>query len=890
MSCRWIWAFLGFSLVAEPAWGQFGCSASAGSPVTLRYEGLGERVADITLTCSGAAGSQGINGTIIASFELNVTSHAMVADQTGKTADAIALFDNGVNSPQLGFNAFLANRPDNNTLRWVNVPIAPPNFSGTRTIQLRNIRLGASNAGTPPGAVTRVQANVSISATPGVQVQNPNLILGYINATPGGGAIRPSSFRLGGDAFTPGPIAQRKVTLTFQEFFGSAFRIQEDPSQDGNPNQFFPGSESGYVNTSFLSSEIGSADNASRFGVRFANVPAGVQIFASTGPKQATAGIGAQLFSTDQNGAGGGPAQGSPMFDGDYSPVNISGGSGIAVWQVSGADPNNLDQITFQVVILGAPAGLGSMSITGGLAPFSNTSVSALNAVVPRFVDNKVVPYVDLSSSGTLMTGGPVGLAPAHAPVVTSGSNITLAQTITSFGPVDSGNATAGGNLPAGLTIVNCTASGGATCDAQASSYTVNYANLRPGESTTVTITARVDPNLPDGTTLPVQFTIASGTPESFSSDNLSTLSLRVQKPACTFSLDKGAVSVAGYGEIGRVNVITPAGCPWTAASPVPWITIPAGTPGTGPAPFQFNVASNSATAPRSATLMVNNTIPFTVTQEASGCTFSLDPPSFTIPQTGGAFSVNVGTQAGCVWTPTGAPAFALVPNTGGTGPGTLNFTVLANNSGAARTAAITVGGQTTRLIQQTTPQNGPFTDVPPNHPYFDFINLLKSNAITQGCSPTTYCPDATTTRGQMAVFIIRSVSGGDTFTFTATPYFTDVPTGHPYFKYIQKMRDLGITVGCSATTYCPDDPVTRGQMAVFLIRGRLGITSAQNFPFNPAAFFSDVPTNHPYFSFIQAMRELAITVGCSATTYCPDSPTTRGQMAVFIIRSFFTP
>ena len=70
-----------------------------------------------------------------------------------------------------------------------------------------------------------------------------------------------------------------------------------------------------------------------------------------------------------------------------------------------------------------------------------------------------------------------------------------------------------------------------------------------------------------------------------------------------------------------------------------------------------------------------------------------------------------------------------------------------------------------------------------------------------------------------MAVFIIRSVLGGDTFTFQAAPLFTDVPTTHVFFKYIQKMKELGSTSGCTTTTYCPEDPVTRGQMAVFLAR-----------------------------------------------------------------------
>ena len=72
-----------------------------------------------------------------------------------------------------------------------------------------------------------------------------------------------------------------------------------------------------------------------------------------------------------------------------------------------------------------------------------------------------------------------------------------------------------------------------------------------------------------------------------------------------------------------------------------------------------------------------------------------------------------------------------------------------------------------------------------------------------------------------MAVFLVRGVTGND-FTFTSQPYFTDVPAGHPLFAYIQKLRDLGITSGCSATAYCPDTPNTRAQMAVFLNRAFL--------------------------------------------------------------------
>jgi hypothetical protein len=180
--------------------------------------------------------------------------------------------------------------------------------------------------------------------------------------------------------------------------------------------------------------------------------------------------------------------------------------------------------------------------------------------------------------------------------------------------------------------------------------------------------------------------------------------------------------------------------------------------------------------------------------------------------------------------------------------------------------------------------------DVPRPHPYFDYVALMQSNNVTSGCGNSNYCPDANTTRGQMAVFIVRSVEKSDTFVYPTTPYFSDVPATHPYFKYIQRMRQLNITSGCSATQYCPDSAVTRGQMAVFLMRGKLVMTDLPAGSYPGTQSFTDVATEHPYFPFIQKMKQLGVTTGCAANLYCPDNPTTRGQMAVFLIRSFFTP
>jgi hypothetical protein len=64
-----------------------------------------------------------------------------------------------------------------------------------------------------------------------------------------------------------------------------------------------------------------------------------------------------------------------------------------------------------------------------------------------------------------------------------------------------------------------------------------------------------------------------------------------------------------------------------------------------------------------------------------------------------------------------------------------------------------------------------------------------------------------------------------------ATATFNDVPTGHPFFQYVEALAASGITGGCGNGNYCPDNPVTRGQMAVFLSKA-LGLhwpNGAQN-------------------------------------------------------------
>jgi hypothetical protein len=178
------------------------------------------------------------------------------------------------------------------------------------------------------------------------------------------------------------------------------------------------------------------------------------------------------------------------------------------------------------------------------------------------------------------------------------------------------------------------------------------------------------------------------------------------------------------------------------------------------------------------------------------------------------------------------------------------------------------------------------FTDILSTDLFLPAIDLLRESGITTGCTPSTYCGNDNITQAQMAVFVVRSVMGSDNFSYTTTPYFTDEPATDLYFPWVQKMQDLGIALSCGTNQFCPNTPVTRGQMAVLIIRGRYGTSVPPNFPTTPA--FTDVPGTYSYFSWIQKMKQVGITTGCSPTTYCPDTPVTRGQMAVFIMRGMF--
>jgi hypothetical protein len=266
---------------------------------------------------------------------------------------------------------------------------------------------------------------------------------------------------------------------------------------------------------------------------------------------------------------------------------------------------------------------------------------------------------------------------------------------------------------------------------------------------------------------------------------------------------------------------------------------------GTSPSPaFVTNVTTNSYTPPTLASnttyywqVVARNTVGtassavYSFTTFNSTCSFLASPSNVVLRYSGESGPLSVNTGAGCSWSATSS-AYWLTITSGvsGTGNGTI-FLAAGSNSGSAQLA------------------------------YLNFAN--QTVGVMQGGSPSA-------------------------------AIFGDVSSSDPYFDYVSLMSNYGITVGCQSSPplYCPSSPVTRAEMAVFIVRG-LNLATNASLTYPPTAYFQDVPpsgiTDSEYFPYVQRRAQLGITVGCqtSPALFCPDESIPQGEMAVFVVRAW---
>jgi len=182
----------------------------------------------------------------------------------------------------------------------------------------------------------------------------------------------------------------------------------------------------------------------------------------------------------------------------------------------------------------------------------------------------------------------------------------------------------------------------------------------------------------------------------------------------------------------------------------------------------------------------------------------------------------------------------------------------------------------------------------------------------------TTNCHDATAGQDCYRMFVTSADHGGvthwdatfdealstggvKTWTLHVGSSFSDVPESEPFYKRIETLLHFGITSGCTATTYCPDEVVNRDQMAIFIAKGvagrgelvpTAGTVGGQPYDCSPggASLYTDVSPTDAFCKHVHYLGAQNVTLGCGTGVYCPAEAITRDAMASFIAKAIVAP
>jgi len=327
------------------------------------------------------------------------------------------------------------------------------------------------------------------------------------------------------------------------------------------------------------------------------------------------------------------------------------------------------------------------------------------------------------------------------------------------------------------------------------------------------------------------------------------------------------------FNTLGLVNADTVTSVTLTSSGAVntanvgPYNIVPSAAIGIGLGNYTITYANGTLTIDKAG---------LTVNADNKTKVFGAVDPTFTFVITG---LQNSDTEAGIDVLPTcnisgmhGAPGTYTIVCSGGSDN---NYTFVSYINGTLTVSEVS---------------SATFVDVPMNHWAWKNIESLYAFGITGGCStaPLLYCPDSPVNRAQMAIFLLRGIHGSSYTPPEATgTLFLDVPADSFAAAWIEQLAAEGITGGCGGGNYCPNQAVTRSQMAIFLVRAKHGSTFS---PPPATGVFDDVPVGSFADNFIEQLAADGITTGCGNGNFCPSSTVTRDQMAVFLQRTFDLP
>jgi len=339
---------------------------------------------------------------------------------------------------------------------------------------------------------------------------------------------------------------------------------------------------------------------------------------------------------------------------------------------------NGSGNATFNVNVPGSA--LGGESITATATSASGNTSEFSGCIVYGAADLSVVK---VASSGTIVAG----------------SNVTFTITLSNNGPDTASSITLTDNLPASLTFVSCSSTGGGVCGGSGNNRVITFSSLAAGSSAVTTIVATLNCTVTNGQTVTNTASIGSVVRDPVAGNNSSSVNFTASNPPRMIS--PTSASYAANGGNGSISVTAPAGCGWQAISNDSWLTITSGSGGIGNGTVSYSVAINNTGSPRTGTLTVAG-VTFTVNQSNISCQYSISPTSISFGSDGGSGSVAVTTQGGCQWKAISNDSWlAVFPGAGnGVGSGSFDYSVAPNPLTTPRTGTITVATETFTVMQ----------------------------------------------------------------------------------------------------------------------------------------------------------------------------------------------
>ena len=657
------------------------------------------------------------------------------------------------------------------------------------------------------------------------------------------------------------------------------------------------------------------------------------------------AGAGATITYT-LSVSNAGPSQANSVSVTDTLPAGATFVSAVgAGWSCAGTGPVTC---TMPSLGIGAAAPL-AISVT---AP-ANAGAIVNNASVTSATSDPAAANNSAATTSNVFARSDLSITQNGLPAaVCPGQPVTYTLNVSNAGPSTAVSVTVTDTIPPGASFVSATGSGW-SCSGTAT-VTCTRASLAAGAAPAITLTVNAPASAGTATnTASVSSTTNDPGPGSNTSNTSTTVNAIPPPPAAsnsgpvcagaTLQLSAATVAGAAYAWTGPNGfssalqnptipgattaasglyavTVTVAACTSTAATTTALVrTLPtaavsgggeiclggstqisAALTGTGPwnVTWSDGLVQSSSGSPATRTVSPSATTVYTVT--------AVNDANCSGPATGAA-AVTVGqpVAAPAITAPASAAvgaaglAASVVDHAGSSYQWTLTGSTITSGQGTPR-ITFDAGDPGTTMVLAVTETNAAcvspassvrvqvdFLDVPPAHIFRDFVNALARNDITAGCADgTTYCPDQPSTRAQMAVFLLKAKFGADHAPDPATgTVFLDVPASNPFAPWIEELAGLGVTGGCGGGNYCPDASVTRAQMAVFLLKTLLGTGYVP--PAASGAVFADVQVGDFAADWIEDLTARGITGGCGGGNYCPGAPNTRGQMAVFLVKTF---